>query len=110
MRNKLKKIRRKIIRKEYHGKNKYIKFCGLRIPYETHIESTKNGSKKYIRLLGIEFCYKNLPEAAVVITEEFKYRPNTPLEAFLMEDKITYDIKKYIANKKLINKWGIFLI
>ena len=108
MRNKLKKIRRKIIRKEYHGKNKYIKFCGLRIPYETHIESTKNGSKKYIRLLGIEFCYKNLPEAAVVITEEFKYRPNTPLEAFLMEDKITYDIKKIHCEQKAYKQMGYF--
>ena len=108
IRNKLKTMRRKIIRKEYHGKNKYIKFCGLRIPYETHIESSKNGSKKYIRLLGVEFCYKNLPEAPVVITEAFKYKPNTPLEAFLMEDKITDDIKRIHCEQKAYKQMGYF--
>lgn len=108
IKNELKAMRKKFIRKEYYGKNKYIKFCGLRIPYETHIENNKSGSKKYIRLLGIEFCYKNIVETPALAFEEYKYVPNNPLEAFLMEDKITNEIKRIHCEQKAYKQMGYF--
>ena len=55
----LKAIRRKIIRKEMAGKRKYVVVFGrLRFPYETHYEVENNDSKKYITIKGVELCFK----------------------------------------------------
>ena len=106
---KAKSYRRNIIKKQQIGGKKYIDFLGLRIPYETHIENRKNLDKKYINILGVEFCYKkgeNLGTGVNVI--QFNYKENTPMQAYLMEKGITPEIQKIHCEQKAYKQLGYF--
>ncbi len=109
MSSSLLRVRRKIVRKISVNGNKYIKFLGVRIPYETHIESQNNIDKKYISLLGVEFCYKQeggIGNGAEPI--EFNYVENTPMQAYLMENGITPEIQKIHCEQKAYKQLGYF--
>ena len=104
------RLRKRIVRKELVGANKYIRFLGLRIPYETHIEEGSGSRKKYIRLLGIEFCYKKLPplKKSVNTNTVHHYVVNPPLQNYLMENQITREIQQIHCEQKAYRQLGYF--
>lgn len=109
VKSKLHSLRRKILHKQQIAGRKYINLLGLRIPYETHIENTKNIDKKYISLLGVEFCFKkgeNLGPGVNVIN--YEYKENPPLQAYLMEKEITPEIKRIHCEQKAYKQLGYF--
>lgn len=103
-------LRRRVIRKELVDTNKYIRFLGLRIPYETHIEPARGCRKKYIRLLGLEFCYKKLPglKDASNTNTTHRYVDNLPLESYLMEGRITREMQQIHCEQKAYHQLGYF--
>ena len=108
--DKITAIRKKVIRKEYVGKRKYVAVFGLRFPYETHYETTENGQKKYFRLQGLEFCFKKSEASTKGVNTNtgFKYIVNPPLQAFTLEEKITPEIQKIHCEQKGYKQLGYF--
>ncbi len=106
----LHRIRRKLIRKERYQQNKYLTVLGLRLPYETHIEETDEARKKYIHILGVEFCYKKLPVlgSGVNTNTQFEYEVNPPLRAFALEDKLTPEIQRIHCEQKAYKQLKYF--
>lgn len=111
LKNGLSAVRRKIVRKEMVGRRKYVVVFGrLRFPYETHYEVEDNDSKKYITIKGVELCFKKTEKrsSSVNTNTGFKYENNTPLQAFMMEDKITPEIQKIHCEQKGYKQLGYF--
>lgn len=104
------RLRKRIVRKEQVRANKYIRFLGLRIPYETHIEAAKGCRKKYIRLLGLEFCYKKLqePKEDAKTDTTHRYEVNPPLQNYMIEDKITPEMMRIHCEQKAYHQLGYF--
>ena len=96
--------------KEYYKKNKYLVVCGLRIPYETHIEQKEKCRKKYINIMGVEFGYKKLPslDSAVNTNTGFVYKENTPMNNFLLEGRITPEIQRIHCEQKAYKQLKYF--
>ncbi len=109
---KLMKLRKKIVRKIEVKQKKYVVLLGLRIPYETHIEVTKTCRRKYISILGLEFCYKKLPllkkKLVPNTNQTFTYVPNLPLKAFQLEGKITPEMQRIHCEQKAYKQLGYF--
>lgn len=109
IKRKLTSVISKIVRKELVGVKKYINFLGLRIPYETHIENRNKINRKYINLLGVEFCYKKSKGIGVGASPiKYTYKINSPKQAFLMEGKITPEIQKIHCEQKAYKQLGYF--
>lgn len=110
LRRRLMSLRKRIVRKEQVGKNKYIRLLGLRIPYETHTERTKVCRRRYIRLLGLEFCYKKLPllGSAVNTNIKHKYVINPPVQNYLMETHVTPELRQIHCEQKAYKQLGYF--
>ena len=106
----LKSLRKKIIHKYTRGENKYLVFCGIRIPYETHTEETTSACRKYIRIIGLELCYKktSLPENSINSNVTFEYVPNSNVFAFQLEEKITPQIQRIHCEQKAYKQLGYF--
>lgn len=108
----LNSMRKKVIYKVNVFGKKYISVFGLRIPYATHIEDSDNVKKKYITILGLQFCYKKLPPITIEppcnLNVDFSYNINTPLNSFLMEDKITPAIQRIHCEQKAYKQLGYF--
>ncbi len=106
----LTKLRKKLVRKEQIRRRKYLIILGLRLPYETHLEVTPTQTKKFITILGFEFCYKNYPRAKRELNSniKFEYIENTPLEAFMLEGKITPQMQKIHCEQKGYKQLGYF--
>ncbi len=96
----LKKVRRKIVSHSVIRKKHYITLFGvLRFRFETHRER----AGKYLTFSGIQLRYKRgeAPEQenqALVPAPQFTQL--SPREAFMMEDKITLDMKKHYCEQK----------
>ena len=110
IKNKIKRSRKKLITKGQSSGRKYINILGkLRIPYDTYIESRKGVDRKYISLLGVEFCFKKgdgLGDGAEAV--EYTYQENTPMQAYLMEKGITPEIQKIHCEQKAYKQLGYF--
>ncbi len=106
----LREIGKKIVHKHRWGKNKYLVVGKLRIPYETHVERGEIYDRKYVKMLGMEVCYKKTP--ALPGTKNtgvsLKYSPNTAMEAYMMEDKITPEIQRVHCEQKAYKTLGYF--
>ena len=103
-------VRNKLARKITVKGKKYLRILGLRIPYVTHIEQTKTCRKKYITILGVQFCYKKLPllNSPVNSNTAFKYTANPSMQSFLMEDKITPAMQRIHCEQKGYKQLGYF--
>lgn len=112
--NALHNFRRTLIRKEWYKKQGYICILNLRIPYKIHTEIGEKYNKKYVSILGLEFCYRKVARntqnnnTKVNTNTTFRYDENTPIEAFSMEDKITLDIQKIHCEQKAYKQLGYF--
>ena len=106
----IKKLCKKVVNKYSRGENKYLVICGIRLPYETHIEETNTESRKYIRIMGLEFCYKKLESSPKGVNSNvtFEYVPNSNIFAFQLEDKITPEIQRIHCEQKAYKQLGYF--
>lgn len=107
----LKKIRRVVIHKEFYKQNKYLVFLGIRLPYETHVEVQENIQKKYIRIIGVEICYKKEPvkqKKEINSDTPYKYVQNPPMFAFAAEDHITKQIQQIHCEQRGYKQLGYF--
>ncbi len=104
------RARRKLVRKLTVKGKKYVSILGLRIPYSTHIERTPTCRKKYVSMLGLQIHYKKLPllDSPLNTNTVFRYAPNDPLRAFMMEDKITPEIQRIHCEQKAYKQLGYF--
>ena len=104
-------VRHALVHKHYRGKNKYLVLLGLRVPYETHNEFEGDVTRKFIRIFGVEFCYKRSAgrrSAAVNTGLAFRYQENTPVETFLMEPVITPELQRIHCEQKAYKQLGYF--
>ena len=106
----LKKARRAVIHKASWQKEKYLVLLGLRFPYQTHTEKGTDCSRKYIRIGGIEFCYKKLPlkPEPVNFGLNWEYKLNPARETYLMEEKITPEMQLVHCEQKAYRYLGYF--
>lgn len=103
------KILKVFVKKLSVEEQKYLCVLGLRIPYSTHSEPGPDCLKRYISLLGLEFCYKKIPfEKSANSASDFNYVPNIPLTAFQMEGKITPQIQRIHCEQKAYEQLGYF--
>ena len=111
LRASVKNFGKNLVHRETHRKQKYLVCFGLRIPYTTHVEDGKFKRKKYINLLGVEFCYKTFPLRDMEPENpntKFVYEPNSQIMAYLMEDRLTPDIQRIHCEQKAYKQLGYF--
>lgn len=99
MKKGLKNIRRKIIKHDVWAKRHYITlFDTICFPLKTH----KTGGNHYVTLSSMRIRYKrsheNEDEKLALRVPDFV--PVTPMQAYMMEDRITYEMKKHYCEQK----------
>ena len=107
----MRKVGTALVHKEIHQKQKYLVCVGIRLPYTTHFELDEGKKKKYISILGTEFCYKKqqISNAKKLNSNtEFKYEPLTQQDAFMMEGIITPEIQRIHCEQKAYKQLGYF--
>ncbi len=107
--NTVKKVCRKIVRHTVSNKKHFLIFFDiLRFRFETHSER----SGRYLTLTGIQLRYKK--DAPKVLKKKQKQKQPrkkelvpapaftqlAPRQAYMMEDKITFDMKKHYCEQK----------
>ena len=106
MKRGLRKFRGKFIRHDMIGKKHYITlFNKIRFPLAFH---TVNGHR-YATVTGIQIKYRSdneKKEKEYIPAPDFE--PLTPQMAFMMEDKITYDMKKHYCEQKAYKQLQYF--
>lgn len=105
-------LRKKVVHKEKYKGNKYLVLFGLRLPYETHTEYTEEGGRKYIHILGVEFCYKktDVVKPSVNSNTSFKYKENPSTFNYRLEaaGAITPQMKRIHCEQKGYKQLGYF--
>ena len=107
VKNGLHKFRGKFVRHDVVFKKHYITlFNSLRIPITFHTEK----GHRYATATGIQVKYR---KARIVQKKrDFipapEFTPLTPQQAFMMEDKITYDMKKHYCEQKAYKQLKYF--
>lgn len=93
-----KKVRRKIVRHDVRAKRHYITvFNRLRFPITVHEEA----GRRYATVSGIQIKYKEIErQTDNSLLASPKFTPLQPMEAYMMEDKITFDMKKHYCEQK----------
>lgn len=104
---KLSKVRRKIVRHDLIKKTHYVVlFDTIRFPLSMHDE----GGRRYVTLSGIQIKYKKVEKKAVkksvMAPPQFTLLP--PMQAYMMEEKITFDMKKHYCEQKAYKQLGYF--
>lgn len=114
MKKTIKKVIRKVARKEHNGAQKYLTLLGLiRLPYQTHTETNLHGTRRYFTLQGVEFCYKRVASAqgdnkssnSNILPQ---YAPCTPLENYMLEGRITPQMQRVHCEQKAYAQLGYF--
>lgn len=100
-------LRRKLIKHDVIAKKHYlILFNRLRFPVSLHNE----GGWRYATVSGVQIKYKKTekkaPQQKLLPAPEFE--PLQPRLAFMMEDKITFDMKKHYCEQKAYKQLGYF--
>lgn len=97
VKRKLKRMRGKIIRHDVIKKEHYLTlFNRLRFPLAMHDEF----GRRYITVSGIQVPYKKITEKKDELLAPPVYEPLPPRMAYMMEEKITYDMKKHYCEQK----------
>jgi len=105
----LKRLGRAFAHKASWRDNRYLVLLGLRIPYTTHVEEEGGTARTYLRILGVEFCYRKRPaEEPVNYGLSWTYQENADKEAFLMEEKIDADMRLVHCEQKAYRDLGYF--
>lgn len=103
----VRKLRGKLIRHDVIQKQHYLTlFNGIRFSLEPHSE---NGYK-YVTINGVQLKYKREAiknaDGEILMDPEFEMLP--PKMAYMMEDKITMDMKKHYCEQKAYKQMKYF--
>ncbi len=107
IKNGIRKVRGKIVRHDVISKKHYFTLFGaIRFPMSYH---TENG-KRYVTFSGLQIKYRKakplVRKQSWLADPEFK--PLEPRMAFMMEDKITYEMKKHYCEQKAYKQLKYF--
>lgn len=108
MKNKLRNMRRKIIRHDVIGKKHYVTLFS-RIRFLVVIN--KEGGWKYASVPEMQVKYKRIEmvqKENEVVLETPEFIPLEPMQAYIMEDKITFDMKKHYCEQKAYKQLRYF--
>ena len=108
-------LRKKLVHRAKSKRGKYLSILGIRFMYETNTERKADTERKYIWLKGIEFRYRKkhivrVPEdlSAVNVVPEVSWQDNSPVTAYLMEDKMDPKAQRIHFEQKAYHNLGYF--
>lgn len=99
MKKSLTQARRKVVKHDVKAKQHYVTlFNSIRFPLAVH----KEAGQQYITLSSMQVRYKKAPKIAskTQYLAPPKFTPLSPMQAYMMEDKITLDMKKHYCEQK----------
>jgi len=106
----LKRLGGVLVHKTSWQDNKYLVILGLRIPYMTHVEKGEGMDRTYIRIFGVEFCFRKRPSAGEPVNYglSWNFQAGSDKETFLLEDKITPEMQLVYCEQKAYRDLGYF--
>jgi len=102
---KLRSIRSKVVRHDVIARKHYVTvFNRIRFPFEVHEEK----GYKYVDINGAEIKYKKLEDQPDRVLPDWEFDVLSPKIAYMMEDKITIDMKKHYCEQKAYKQLRYF--
>ncbi len=107
IKSKLRPLRRKILRHDIIRKHHYLTLFGI---FRFSLSKRRHGNYQYIRIDNLEIRHKKITKSAKhtasLPVPEFDVLP--PRLAYIMEDKITLDMKKHYCEQKAYKQLHYF--